>query len=267
MRVICFDLPDTWLDLVDSALISPIEYLNRLKAGNLEYSCWDCSGLEDVFDDSELDSILAKIEKAVKGNCLGLYHGCRLEVNDNPSKTGLNPSSIKGITSSLFKLAKNDIVLRDYLKEIEEALLSEEFQLQADLRDGQIWFCLTFSEVIQKGRVYVAFGSEYRLNILNAVKEDLKFRLFNYSHPSILSFDIPIDEYLYKYNDRIAKFLFSLWIHYHLKFDDSDKPEGFACYLTQTIPAHCIKEIIKPERVYDRFNNERRWYTYEEMCP
>jgi hypothetical protein len=65
--------------------------------------------------------------------------------------------------------------------------------------------------------------------------------------------------------DVIAKFLFSLWIHNRLALDDVNKPGGFACWIRKEIPAKYVVETTQAERVYDQYNSDRRWYSWDEI--
>jgi hypothetical protein len=265
MTAIRFDKPETWFDLVDAALGMPETYFDRLSAADLERAHWDCSGLDAVFDYAELQIILGSIEQAIAGCSIRLYHGCRLNDGEIPSVVGLRASSTDGITASLLELAERDPVLRQHVEAINEKVSDVFYRDQARCRNNQIWFCLTEHEMIEEGGVYSAFGSEYRLLILNGIDQTLKYRLFRYGTPAIVAVELPIDPYLLRFKGSIAKFLFSLWIHHRLEFHDTDKPGGFACYIETDVPPEHVREILRPKRVHDQYNRDSRSYSWDEI--
>lgn len=116
-----------------------------------------------------------------------------------------------------------------------------------------------------EGGVYVAFGSEFRLLILNGIDESLRLRLLHYGRPAIVVVELPIGEYFADYTDNIAKFLFALWIHHRLEFSDLDFPSGFSCYIKSPVLAGNVAGIVQPPRVYDQYNRDSRWYAWDEM--
>jgi len=194
-----------------------------------------------------------------------LYHGCRLDKDENPIDTGIRVSNTEGIVSSLLDLAENDPVLCNHLEEIREEIQDHFYQEQAKHRNGQIWFCLTKNEMIEEGGVYSAFGSEFRLLILNGINDKLKARLFHYGKPSIVVLNLPMDPYLSKFTDSISRYLFSLWIFHRLDLPEQERPKGFSCYIKTDIPKEHVANIIQPKRVYDQYNKDSRWYTWDEM--
>lgn len=264
-KVIDFEKPQSWLELVEESLSNPAEYFDRLCKSKIEYSCWDCSGLDHVFSDAELSIVINKISDNLSGYSLRLYHGCRLYDGEDPMRSGLKTSSTQGIEAALLEIAKKDVVLKNYLEKIRTEIAAKFTREQAECRNGQIWFCIRYKEMIEEGGVYCVFGSEYRLIILNAIDGNLKERLLYYGTPAILVLNIPVDKYLEYFRNYAAKYLFSLWIHHKLQLDEINFPSGFACYLRQDIPAELIDEIITPEKVYDRYNVDGRWYRWEEM--
>jgi len=113
-----FDRPETWLEIVEAALENPRTVEKRLRAAKLECAYWDCSGLEPVFDSSELDQILASMKQKIRSLSIRLYHGCRISDGNDPQRDGLNASSIQGIEASLLNLAGQDAVLKDHVQAI-----------------------------------------------------------------------------------------------------------------------------------------------------
>lgn len=265
MTNIRFDEPHTWLPLVESALVDPATLLERLKTAEVEVAYWDCSGLDHVFSSSELQSLLTRIEARLSGNSVRLYHGCRLDDGCDPRIGGMSPSSCAGIAEALLKLAANDPVLKNHVNAITESLASPEFEEQVISRDAQIWFCLTKQEMIEDGGVYVAFGSEFRLLILNSIDESLARRLFNYGTPAIVVVELEIDSYLVEFKRRIAQFLLSLWIHHRLVLDDENAPRGFACWIHEGVPATAVVDVMQTDQVYDHYNTDCRWYSWSEI--
>jgi hypothetical protein len=265
MRIIEFENPSTWLELVEKSLQNPQEYFERLSQGDIEYSHWDCSGLDHIIDDAELGIILDTIADNLNGYSLRLYHGCRLHGAEDPRISGLKISSTQGIEQALVEMAQKDAVLKNHLHRIKIEIEDKFTREQAEGRNGQIWFCIRYKEMVEEGGVYCAFGSEYRLMILNSISPNLKARLLYYGTPAIVVLKVPIEPYLVGFRDYAAKYLFSLWIHYRLGIDDINFPSGFACYLQEDIPAEYITDIIKPEKVYDQYNENERWYTWAEM--
>lgn len=265
MHVIDFEKPKTWLELVEAALQSPFEYHQRLAHGNLNYAHSDCSGLSKVFSESELRSILRRIEQLLPGYAVRLYHGCRFNHAENPRNFGLKASSTSGIVATLLDLAERDPILSEHIADIKTTVTKGFFREQSRCRTGQIHFCLTYHEMIEDGGVYIAFGSEYRLVILNDISNRLKFRLFYYGIPAVIAVELPIEDFLMRYKDNVAKFLFSLWIHHCLEFDNDDKPIGFACHLDVDIPPEHVKNVIHPSKVHDQFNRDGRWYLWDEI--
>lgn len=264
MTAIHFDTPETWMPLIEAALDDPQDYLSRLKNADLEYVCWDCSNLESTFSYEELRFIFRKIEAVLSDCSFRLYHGCRL-YNDSPLQNGLTVSSTDGIESALLDLAKNDPILNQHSDAIKENIENSLYQEQARCRNHQIWFCLTQKEMIEEGGVYIAFGSEYRLLILNGIDPSIKNRLLHYGKPSIVAVDLPVESFLIKYKDVASKFLFSLWAHHNLNLPDIDEPGGFSCHLEIDVPAEYVSEIIHPKKVYDQYNSDSRWYSWDEM--
>jgi hypothetical protein len=265
MTTIKFDEPDTWLPMVQKALGDPDAYERRLRDAGVEQAYWDCSGLDHVLSPGELRAILGRIEHALTGHSLQLYHGCRLHDGYDPRATGMKPSSCAGIADALLALAAADPVLKDHVDAITATLALKEYREQVRSRDGQIWFCITEKEMIEDGGVYIAFGSEFRLLILNGIDEALGRRLFHYGQPAIVLFNLPFDSYLADFKDVAAKFLFSLWIHHRLGLDDVNKPRGFSCWIKREVPAERIIDIIQAEKVYDHYNTECRWYAWDEI--
>jgi hypothetical protein len=265
MTVIHFDKPDTWVDIVKSALPDEQGYLHRLRAAGIECVYGDCSGLDHVFSNVELENILSRIEVKLFGHAVRLYHGCRLNEGEDPTVLGLHPSCTNGIVASLLDMAGDDPVLCNYVDAIRSKVASQSYQEQARYRTGQIWFCLTEKEMIEEGGVYTAFGSEYRLLILNSIDESLNKRLFFYGIPAVVVVDLPINSHLHYFISNIAKFLFSLWMHHKLGFSDYEAPAGFACYIKNNVPAEYIAEIMRPRKVFDQYNTDSRWYTWDEM--
>lgn len=264
-KVIVFEQPETWLKLVNDALGDFGSYLTRLKASDLEYSFWDCSGLDDIFQDNELADIFTNIEDALSGYSLQVYHGCRFNSDQNPKVVGLKASSTQGIQTSLLELASKDEVLKEYLSAIREAIDDYFIVQQAKNRDNQVWFCLNRREIINDGGVYCVFGSEYRLLILNNIDELLAQRLLRYGMPAIVVIHLPLDDHLANFRDYTAKYLFALWIHYHMGFSDIDFPGSFSCWIKRDVEPQLIHDVERPERVYDHYNTDSRWYTWEEM--
>lgn len=264
MSAIHFDKPETWMSLVEGALDDPQDYLERLQNSEIDYVCWDCSNLEPIFSSNEQRFIFQNIETVLQDQSIRLYHGCRL-YEENPLKSGLRTSSANGIENALISLAENDPVLQEHIDAIKETIANSFYQEQAGCRNNQIWFCLTQREMIEEGGVYIAFGSEYRLLILNGVDPSLKNRLFHYGKPSIVAVELPIEPFLSKFTDVASKFLFSLWVHHKLKFPDNDAPDGFGCYIETDVPAEHVAEIIHPEKAYDQYNSDSRWYSWDEM--
>jgi len=265
MTSIQFDKRDTWNDLVEYALENPNKYLERMKKAGLEYAFWDCSGLDHIFSDQELNRILSRIEHGLGGKTIQLYHGCRLSEDETPAETGIKISNTEGIVNSLIDLAENDPVLSNHVESIKEIIQDPFYQRQFKHRNGQIWFCLTESEMIHQGGVYPAFGSEFRLLILNGIDDQLKHRLFYYGKPSIVVMDLPIEPYLSVFKDSICKFIFSLWTHHCLVLPEQEMPTGFSCYIKTDIPPEYIIEIVHPKGVFDQYNKNSRWYKWNEM--
>ena len=265
MTTICFDKTPSWLPLVDDALQESDAIAARLTKAGVNQAYWDCSGLDHVFSRSELKAILARIEAKLAGRSIRLYHGCRLPDGYDPRESGMQPSSCAGIADALLELAAADPVLKDHVEAIKSRLAMREYQEQVRSRDGQIWFCLTEREMIEDGGVYVAFGSEFRLLVLNNIDERLSRRLFYYGKPAIVVFDLPVDGFLDGFKDVAAKFLFSLWIHDRLAVDDVNKPRGFSCWIKKAVPREHVVDVLQVERVYDHYNTECRWYRWGEI--
>jgi hypothetical protein len=202
---------------------------------------------------------------SLAGHSLQLYHGCRLYDGHDPRKSGMHPSSCAGIADSLLALAAADPVLKDHVEAIKATLARREYREQVTSRDGQIWFCITKKEMLEDGGVYIAFGSEFRLLILNNIDDALAHRLFHYGKPAIVVFDLPFDPFLTKFKDVAAKFLFSLWIHHRLSLDDINKPRGFSCWIKEEVPAQHVVDVIRADRVYDHYNTICRWYAWDEI--
>jgi hypothetical protein len=264
-KVIDFERPQTWLSLVEKSLSNPDSYVQRLSDAEIDHSHSDCSGLDDVISYGELQSIIQTISENLNNYRLRLYHGCRLDDGDNPKLSGLKISSTKGIEQALIKIAQNDVVLKDYLERIKLETEDKFTKEQAECRNGQIWFCIRFKEIIEEGGVYCVFGSEYRLLILNSIGKRLKERLLYYGRPAIIILNLPIEPFLCNFRENTARYLFSLWVHHRLKLDDINFPTGFACWIKEDVPAEFIHEIIAPEKVYDQYNDDSRWYSWSEM--
>jgi hypothetical protein len=265
-KVIEFEEPTTWLHIAEESLDLPETYVQRLSTAGTMISHWDCSGLNNVISDSELQNILKNISKKLGGYSLRLYHGCRLYNRDDPKVTGLKASSTSGIEQSFIELAQNDEVLVKHLDKIKSEINDKFAQRQAQSRDRQIWFCIRYKEMIEEGGVYCVFGSEYRLLILNSINPKLKDRLLYYGRPAIVSLNVPIIPYLEYFTQEISKYLFDLWIQHKLKLEVTNFPSGFACWINQDIPGGLVNEVLMPDKVYDQYNDDSRWYTWAEMA-
>lgn len=265
-KVIEFEKPATWLHIIEESLELPETYVRRLLKAGIAISYWDCSGLDNVISNLELQGILENISQKLDGYSLRLYHGCRLYNGDNPKVTCLKASSTAGIEQSFIELVENDAVLVKHLDRIKSEINDKFTQQQAQSRDSQIWFCIRYKEMIEEGGVYCAFGSEYRLLILNSINRKLKDRLLHYGIPAVLSLNVPIIPYLEFFTQEISKYLFALWIQHKLKLDDTDFPSGFSCWIETDMPGEVVNEIIKPDKVYDQYNSDSRWYTWAEMA-
>lgn len=263
--VIDFANSQTWINLVEDSLDDPEEYLTRLSAGGIECSYWDCSGLTHVFSDDELHAILKSIQGNLDEFKIRLYHGCRLLNSEDPQIQGLKISSTHGIEQALLNLAKEDAVLNAYEDKIRQIIDNKFTREQAKSRNGQIWFGLRYNEIVEQGGVYCAFGSEYRLMILNSVDPSLKERLLCHGVPSIVVVDVPIVPYLERFRADAAKYLLALWIHQKLKLDDRDFPSGFSCWMEVDIPSEFVNAVLKPDKVHDRYNSVSRWYAWDDM--
>lgn len=265
MSVIAFDDPATWLASVEDALVDPDAYNARLREAGIECAYGDCSGLDNVFSRTELAQILGEIEARLARLSIRLYHGCRLQEGVDPQRTGLQPSSTDGIVKALLDLAARDPVLMPHRDAIAAIVADPFYQEQIGCREGQIWFCQTMREMTDEGGVYIAFGSEFRLLILNRVDESLKMRLLHYGRPAIVVVDLPIRDYFADYTDNIAKFLFARWKHHRLELSDAELPSGFSCYIKSPVPAEHVAGIIRADRVYDQYNSDSRWYAWHEI--
>jgi hypothetical protein len=171
----------------------------------------------------------------------------------------------EGAWGALLDLASRDPVLTRHRDAIAAIVEDPSYQEQIGCREGQIWFCQTMREMTHEGGVYVAFGSEFRLLILNGVDPSVKTRLLHYGQPAIVVVDLPIDACFEGFAENIAKLLFALWTYCRLGLSEAELPSGFSSYIKSPVPAEHVAGIVQADRVYDQYNHERRWYTWEEI--
>jgi len=255
MTILHFDNPQSWFDLIDNIITKEDKDILKISANKkiLEE-------ITDVFPYSEITRISNLLESHNLSVCV--YHGCRSSNPEISKSRGLETSCVRGIEKSLLNLARKDITLKKHYSEIKKAIRdNKKIKMQSRYRDGQIWFGASEKEIIEKGGVYLVFGSEYRLLILNSINEELKYALLSYGTPAIIALNVPINQL--EGDLFVYKFIITNWAKIFLNYNgivNNLAPQPPSLYTENRVSSNCFSHVTYPDRACDNYNSPAKWY-------
>ncbi len=228
------------------------------------FGSWELFLREKIFVNGEVDEIIHSIKENLS---VRLWHGCRIENFKSYKAAGLEIFSAKSANKYLINFARD-----------EEEKRSIEQVIKGFTQDNNgCYFCPSLESLLKFGGVYVVFGSEYQLKVLNGVNSNLRERLFRVGVPSILVFDIPL-----KLIDQQQLFTYQieLWSKKHLQIDKLrtfherklkdeffrgeikvNKSVDFSYFNKVFIPQ---KKLIKVNTHFDSSDSAK--YSFDQIC-
>lgn len=241
-------------------------YIRYIEDG---YSSWkEFLKEKNIFQNNEISEIIKIIKEKL---FVRLYHGCRIENFDSYKTEGLKTFSAESANANIAHYLK--------MKGFEKELIQKS--IDGVYNNNGCYFSTSLGNVIKFGGVYIVFGSEYRLRVLNAVNSSLRESLFEFGVPSILVFDIAlklID------SDQVFEYLIELWSKKHLKinglrtFSELKLINEFWGYpakgevkITSSIDFCYFNKVIIPQRklikVNDHFDSTSpASYQFNQIC-